>query len=52
VAVLVAAGLVEGSFSQMTARTIPYPAKIGVAALLFTGLLLWLFGPRAAGEAE
>ena len=52
VVVLVAAGLVEGSFSQMTARTIPYPAKIAVAALLFTGLLLWLFGPRASGEAE
>ncbi len=44
--VLVAAGLVEGSFSQMTARTIPYPAKIAVAVLLFGGLAFWLFGRR------
>jgi len=49
--VLVAAGLVEGSFSQMTARTIPYPAKIAVAALLFAGLLGWLFARRGAPEA-
>jgi uncharacterized membrane protein SpoIIM required for sporulation len=47
--VLVAAGVVEGSFSQMTARTIPYAAKIAVAALLFAGLVGWLFVPR--GEA-
>ncbi|HEX9185608.1 MAG TPA: stage II sporulation protein M [Vicinamibacteria bacterium] len=52
VVVLIVAGLVEGSFSQMTARTIPYSVKIGVAALLFTSLHLWLFGPRASGEAE
>jgi uncharacterized membrane protein SpoIIM required for sporulation len=44
--VLVAAGLVEGSFSQMSARTIPYPAKIAVASLLFGGLFAWLFGHR------
>jgi len=49
--VLVAAGLVEGSFSQMSARTIPYPAKIAVAALLFAGLLGWLFGWRTGEEA-
>jgi hypothetical protein len=44
--VLVAAGLVEGSFSQMTARSIPYPAKVAVALLLFAGLTAWLFGRR------
>lgn len=44
--VLVAAGLVEGSFSQMTARSIPYPVKISVAALLFAGLVGWLFAWR------
>jgi uncharacterized membrane protein SpoIIM required for sporulation len=49
--VLVAAGVVEGSFSQMTARTIPYAAKIAVAALLFAGLVGWLFAPRGAREA-
>jgi uncharacterized membrane protein SpoIIM required for sporulation len=50
--VLVAAGLVEGSFSQMSARTIPYPAKIAVAALLFAGLLGWLFAWPTNEEAE
>jgi uncharacterized membrane protein SpoIIM required for sporulation len=49
--VLVAAGVVEGSFSQMTARTIPYAAKIAVAALLFAGLVGWLFVPRGGREA-
>jgi uncharacterized membrane protein SpoIIM required for sporulation len=49
--VLVAAGLVEGSFSQMSARTIPYAAKLAVAALLFVGLVAWLFGRRGAEEA-
>ncbi len=48
--VLVAAGGVEGSFSQMTARTIPYAAKIAVAALLFAGLVVFLFAPRGAEE--
>ena len=48
--VLVAAGLVEGSFSQMTARTIPYAAKIAVAALLFAGLVVFLFAPRGGEE--
>ena len=40
---LVLAGLIEGSFSQFSAKTIPYPLKIAVAALLFAGLLSYLF---------
>lgn len=49
--VLVAAGVVEGSLSQMTARTIPYAAKIAVAALLFAGLVGWLFWRRSEDPA-
>ncbi|MBI4616561.1 MAG: stage II sporulation protein M [Planctomycetes bacterium] len=44
--VLVAAGLIEGSFSQFSVKTVPYGAKIGVAAALFAGLLLYLFVQR------
>jgi uncharacterized membrane protein SpoIIM required for sporulation len=44
--ILVVAGLIEGSFSQFTARTIPYPVKIGVAGLLFVALHAYLFWPR------
>jgi uncharacterized membrane protein SpoIIM required for sporulation len=40
---LVMAGLIEGSFSQFSAKTIPYPLKIAVAALLFVGLISYLF---------
>lgn len=40
---LVLAGLIEGSFSQFSAKTIPYPLKIAVAGLLFTGLISYLF---------
>ncbi|MEM8962099.1 MAG: stage II sporulation protein M [Acidobacteriota bacterium] len=43
---LVAAGFIEGSFSQMSAKTVPYALKIGIAALLFGGLLSYLFLPR------
>jgi uncharacterized membrane protein SpoIIM required for sporulation len=49
--VLVAAGLVEGSFSRMSARTIPYAAKIAVAVLLFAGLVGWLFAWPTGEEA-
>ena len=47
--ILVAAGLIEGSFSQFSGRTIPYPVKIAVAALLFVGLHVYLFLPRKNG---
>lgn len=49
--ILVVAGLVEGSFSQFTAKTVPHAAKIGVAAALFAGLLFHLFA-RRLGEDE
>jgi len=47
---LVLAGLIEGSFSQFSAKTIPYPLKIAVAALLFVGLTTYLFMRRMGGE--
>jgi uncharacterized membrane protein SpoIIM required for sporulation len=53
-AILVLAGLIEGSFSQFTKKTFPYEMKIGVAAALFIGLLSYLFVRRRApaeGEA-
>ena len=48
--VLVVAGLVEGSFSQFTARTVPHGAKITVAAVLFAGLLFYLVVRRIEAE--
>ena len=48
--VLVAAGLIEGSFSQFSAKTIPYPLKIGAAAFLFAGLFGYLFLRRIDPE--
>ena len=50
--VLVAAGFVEGSFSQMSAKTVPYSLKIAVAVLLFGGLMFWLFGRRLGPREE
>ncbi|HET8646110.1 MAG TPA: stage II sporulation protein M, partial [Vicinamibacteria bacterium] len=49
--VLVLAGLIEGSFSQFSARTFPYALKIGVAAVLLLALLSWLFLRRLPEEA-
>jgi uncharacterized membrane protein SpoIIM required for sporulation len=49
--VLVAAGLVEGSFSQMSAKTIPYGMKIAIACGLFATLCGWLFLRRPAEDA-
>ena len=46
--VLVLAGLIEGSFSQLSAKTVPYAAKIGAAAALFATLFFYLFGRRIA----
>jgi uncharacterized membrane protein SpoIIM required for sporulation len=42
-AILVVAGLIEGSFSQFTSKTIPYDVKITVACLLFLLLIVYLF---------
>jgi len=43
---LVCAGMVEGSFSQFSAKSIPYSLKIAVALLLFVGLMTYLFMRR------
>ena len=43
---LVLAGIIEGSFSQFSAKALPYALKIAVASLLFMGLLAWLFFRR------
>jgi uncharacterized membrane protein SpoIIM required for sporulation len=48
--VLVLAGLIEGSFSQFSAKTVPYPLKIGVAAVLCASLLSYLFWRRPPEE--
>jgi uncharacterized membrane protein SpoIIM required for sporulation len=49
--VLVAAGLIEGSFSQFSAKTIPYGLKISVAVVLFAALFSYLFLRRLPEEA-
>ncbi len=41
--ILVVAGLVEGSFSQYSAKTVPYAFKISLAVGLFGGLVTYLF---------
>jgi uncharacterized membrane protein SpoIIM required for sporulation len=49
--ILVVAGLVEGSFSQFTARSFPYGVKIAVAAAELGLLFAYLFlRPLPAGE--
>jgi uncharacterized membrane protein SpoIIM required for sporulation len=47
---LVFAGLIEGSFSQFSAKTIPYAFKIAVAIALFGGLMVYLFLRRIGSE--
>jgi uncharacterized membrane protein SpoIIM required for sporulation len=47
---LVMAGIIEGSFSQFSSKTVPYPLKIAVALLLFTGLMTYLFLRRTGEE--
>lgn len=47
---LVLAGLIEGSFSQFSAKTFPYAVKITVAAVLFSGLIALLFLARLPEE--
>ena len=48
---LVLAGIIEGSFSQFSAKTVPYSLKIAVAALLFTGVITWLFLRRVDDQS-
>lgn len=50
--VLVVAGAIEGSFSQFTAKTVPYGLKIGVAVVLFAALLAYLLVGEPAGEGR
>ncbi|HLX63082.1 MAG TPA: stage II sporulation protein M [Planctomycetota bacterium] len=40
---LVCAGLIEGSFSQFSSKTVPYNVKIGVAIVLFVSMVTYLF---------
>lgn len=47
---LVLAGLIEGSFSQFSAKTFPYAFKIAVAVILFAGLLAYMFLRRVGGD--
>lgn len=49
---LVFAGIVEGSFSQFSSRTFSYGLKIGVAVLLFTSLMAYLFLRRLGDDAQ
>lgn len=42
-ALLVVAGLVEGSFSQFSSKTFPYALKISVAGVLFLLMVSYLF---------
>jgi uncharacterized membrane protein SpoIIM required for sporulation len=44
--ILVGAGFIEGSFSQLSSRSLPYGIKIAAAAALHALLLMWLFGIR------
>jgi uncharacterized membrane protein SpoIIM required for sporulation len=50
--ILVFAGLIEGSFSQFTKKTFPYPFKISVAIALFVLLLSYLFVRRKGPAGE
>jgi uncharacterized membrane protein SpoIIM required for sporulation len=48
---LILAGIVEGSFSQFSSKTFPYPLKIGIAILLLVSLVTYLFVRRSEGDA-
>ncbi|HEY3586515.1 MAG TPA: stage II sporulation protein M, partial [Myxococcaceae bacterium] len=50
VVLLVLAGIIEGSFSQFTARLVPYPWKIATAGVLAIGLVGWLGMPRRRSD--
>ena len=43
---LVLAGIIEGSISQFSAKSVPYELKITIAVLLFAGLMTYLFARR------
>lgn len=51
--VLVVAGLIEGTISQLPATVIPYALKLAFAALVGTGLYAWLaFAGRGSSTTE
>jgi hypothetical protein len=35
--------MIEGSFSQLSAKAVPYAIKIAIAGFLFSCLIGWLF---------
>jgi uncharacterized membrane protein SpoIIM required for sporulation len=43
---LVFAGAIEGSFSQLSAKSVPYVIKISAALVLFAAMVYWLFAGR------
>lgn len=43
---LVFAGLIEGGFSQLSSRAVPYPIKIAASVALFGAMSGWLFVER------
>ena len=48
--ILVCAGIIEGSFSQFTSKSFPYPLKIGVSIVLFLLLMVYLFFRRGSAD--
>ena len=50
-AILVVAGIIEGSFSQFSSKTFPHGVKIATAGVLFILLLAYLFLQRRRGRA-
>ena len=50
--ILVVSGIIEGSFSQFSAKTVPYGLKIGIALLFFVSLMLYLFLRKIPSAAE
>ena len=49
-AILVVAGLIEGSFSQLSVKAVPYAVKTSAAAVLFVALVAYLFGSRRRAQ--
>jgi len=50
--ILVLAGLIEGSFSQFSTKTVSYGVKIAIACILFLLLILYLFVQRTKAGSK
>jgi uncharacterized membrane protein SpoIIM required for sporulation len=50
--VLVMAGVIEGTISQMHEPLMPYPAKLAFALLVGTALYIWLWSAGTPDDAE